>query len=153
MSVRVQRLLGLAATIMLVAQAGAADLPRVGYVALNIGDEKRALDFYVGLVGMEERGRITPLPALTEILLGFGKDPKDAGVLLVHRADHDKPYDVGDGFSRTIINVADIDAMMKKMSDGGVKIVRPVTEMKSLKLKYAMVKDPDGYTVEFVQSQ
>ena len=150
---RTQKILGIVVAMMFMGQANTAELPRVGYVALNVSDEKRALDFYVGLVGMEERSRITPLPALTEILLGFGKDPKDAGVLLVHRADHDKPYEVGDGFSRTIINVANIETVMKKMSDAGVNVVRPVTEMKSLKLKYAMVKDPDGYTVEFVQSQ
>jgi lactoylglutathione lyase len=141
----------LAASLLLVRQAVSADLPRVAYVALNVADEKRAMDFYVGLIGMELRTRITPLPNLTETLLGF-KDSQAAGVLLVRRGDRDKPYEVGDGFSRTIIDVSNIDALMKKLTDAGVKVVRPVTAMPSLKLKYAMVKDPDGYTVEFVQT-
>lgn len=141
----------LAASLLLARQAASADLPRVAYVALNVADEKRAMDFYVGLIGMELRTRITPVPNLTETLLGF-KDSQAAGVLLVRRGDRDKPYEVGDGFSRTIIDVNNIDALMKKLSDAGVKVVRSVTAMPSLKLKYAMVKDPDGYTVEFVQS-
>ena len=141
----------LVASLLLVCQAVSADLPRVAYVALNVADEKRAMDFYVGLIGMELRARITPVPNLTETLLGF-KDSQAAGVLLVRRGDRDKPYEVGDGFSRTIIDVNNIDALMKRLTDAGVKVVRSVTAMPSLKLKYAMVKDPDGYTVEFVQS-
>jgi lactoylglutathione lyase len=133
--------------------AHAADSPRIGYVALNVADEKRALDFYVGLMGMQERRRIAPLPTLTEILLGFGTDSHDAGVLLVLHGDRTKAYEVGDGFSRTIINVTNIDAVMKRLIDGGVKVTKAITEMKSLKLKYAMVKDPDGYTVELVQAE
>ena len=59
--------------------------PRLSYVALNAYDEKRALEFYKGVLGMVERRRITPKPALTEILLGFTQDSSDPGVLLVMR--------------------------------------------------------------------
>jgi catechol 2,3-dioxygenase-like lactoylglutathione lyase family enzyme len=151
------RLLSLAGGLLLSWGALSADLPRVGYVAINVADEKRSMDFYVGLLGMELRERVSA-PTLSETALQFGKDERDTGVLLVHRTDRAKPYDVGDGFSRTIINVANIEAVMKRLADAGVKVVKPITELpnmktnwRTLKLKYAMVKDPDDYTVELVQ--
>jgi lactoylglutathione lyase len=125
--------------------------PRLSYVALNVFDEKRALDFYVGVLGMTERRRVVPNPALTEILLGFTQDSSDPGLLLVVRGGRDKPYDVGDGFSRFILDVANLDKTVKHLTDAGIKLFRPVTEVKDLNLRYAMVRDPDGYLIEFVQ--
>jgi lactoylglutathione lyase len=125
--------------------------PRLSYLALNVSDEKRALDFYVGVLGMSERRRVVPIPTLTEILLGFTKNPDDPGVLLMVRTGRDKPYEMGDAFSRFIIDVPNLDAMVKRLSDAGVKLFRPITEVKDLQLKYAMVKDPDGFTIELIQ--
>jgi lactoylglutathione lyase len=125
--------------------------PRVSYVALNVFDEKRALDFYIGVLGMSERRRVVPNPALTEILLGFTKNPQDPGVLLIVRAGRDKPYELGDGFSRFIVEVANLESTVKHLTDAGVKLARSITEVKDLQLRYAMVKDPDGYLIEFVQ--
>jgi lactoylglutathione lyase len=125
--------------------------PRLSYVALNVLDEKRSLDFYVGVLGMSERRRIAPNAAFKEILLGFTQSPDDAGVLLVVRAGRDKPYEIGDGFSRFILHVANLDAIAKHLADAGVKLVRPITEVKDPPLRYAMLKDPDGYLIELVQ--
>jgi lactoylglutathione lyase len=125
--------------------------PRLSYVALNVSNEKRALDFYVGVLGMSERRRVVPIPALTEILLGFTKNPDDPGVLLMVRTGRDKPYEMGDAFSRFIIDVPNLEIMVKRLSDAGIKLLRPITEVKDLQLKYAMVKDPDGFTIELIQ--
>lgn len=125
--------------------------PRLSYVALNVFDEKRALDFYIGVMGMAERRRITPSPAIKEIVLGFTVNPQDPGVLLVVRAGRDKPYEVGDGFSRFILDVANLDAMVKRISTAGVTMLRPITDVTELKLRYAILKDPDGYAIELVQ--
>jgi lactoylglutathione lyase len=125
--------------------------PRLSYVALNVYDEKRALDFYKGVLRMTERRRIVPNPALTEILLGFTQDSSDPGVLLVIRGGRDKPYEIGDGYSRFILDVANLDRTVKQLTDSGIKLYRPMTEVKDLNLRYAMVKDPDGYLIEFVQ--
>jgi lactoylglutathione lyase len=125
--------------------------PRLSYVALNVFDEKRALDFYIGVMGMMERRRITPSPAFKEIVLGFTANMDDPGVLLVVRAGRDKPYEVGDGFSRFILDVTNLEAVVKHISNAGVTMVRPITEVKDLKLRYAILKDPDGYSIELVQ--
>jgi lactoylglutathione lyase len=143
-------------------QAARADAPQapteeiraqLAYTSYYVLDQKRALDFYVGQLGMLERQRITPSPGVTEIVLGFDKEPGSPGILLMHKADRTTPYTIGDGFSRTIIHVSDIKAIVQKLTQAGVTIVRPPTEVASLKLTYAMVRDPDGYLIEFIQTQ
>ena len=132
--------------------AARADTPSLAYTSYYVLDQKRALDFYVGLLGMSERQRITPSPGLTEIVLGFDKEPNTPGILLMHKAERTTPYTIGDGFSRTIIHVSDIKAMVQRLTQAGVKIARPPTEVASLKLTYAMVRDPDGYLIEFIET-
>lgn len=140
-------------------QAAHADTPQpaairsqLAYTSYYVLDQKRALDFYVGLLGMTERQRITPSAGVTEIVLGFDKEPKSPGILLMHRADRMTPYTIGDGFSRTIIHVSDVKAMVQRLTQAGVTIARPPTEVASLKLTYAMVRDPDGYLIEFIET-
>ena len=123
----------------------------LAYTSYYVLDEKRALDFYIGQLGMVERQRITPSPGVTEIVLGFDKE-RTPGILLMHHADRTTPYEIGDGFSRTIIHVSDVKAMVQKLTDAKVAIVRPPTEVATLKLTYAMVRDPDGYLIEFIQT-
>jgi lactoylglutathione lyase len=129
----------------------AAIKSQLAFTSYYVLDQKRALDFYVGLLGMSERQRITPSTGVTEIVLGFDKDPNTPGILLMHRADRTTPYQIGDGFSRTIIHVSDVQAMVQRLTQAGVAIVRPPTEVANLKLTYAMVRDPDGYLIEFIQ--
>lgn len=126
--------------------------PRLSYVALNVFEEKRSLDFYVGVLGMSERRRVVPNASFKEILLGFTPNPDDPGVLLVVRAGRDKPYEIGDGYSRCILHVANLDIIVKHLSDAGIKLARPITDVQDLKLRYAMIKDPDGYLIELVQT-
>ena len=42
--------------------------------------------------------------------------------------------------------------MVQRLTQAGVAIVRPPTEVANLKLTYAMVRDPDGYLIEFIQT-
>ena len=135
------------------AASPAAIKSELAYTSYSVLDQKRALDFYVGLLGMTERQRITPSPGVTEIVLGFDKEPNTPGILLMHKADRTTPYQIGDGFSRTIIHVSDIKAIVQKLTQADVTIVRPPTEVASLKLTYSLVRDPDGWMIEFIQTQ
>jgi len=132
--------------------ATAAIKSQLAFTSYYVLDQKRALDFYVGLLGMSEHQRITPSPGVTEIVLGFDQEPNTPGILLMHRADRTAPYTIGDGFSRTIIHVSDVQAMVQRLTQAGVAIVRPPTEVANLKLTYAMVRDPDGYLIEFIET-
>jgi lactoylglutathione lyase len=150
MNVRILATL-VAACSLATASAAPAIKAELAYTSYYVLDQKRALDFYVGLLGMSERQRITPSPGVTEIVLGFDQE-RTPGILLMHRADRTTPYQIGDGFSRTIIHVSDLKAMVQKLTDAKVAIVRPPTEVADLKLAYAMVRDPDGYLIEFIET-
>ena len=150
---RIPGILGaLAAGLMAAHTLAAAEPPRLSYVALNVLDEKRSLDFYESALGMSERRRITPNASFKEILLGFGPNPDDAGVLLVVRSGRTQPYQLGDGYSRFILHVPDLDAVAKHLADLGLKLEQPIREVKELKLRYTMLKDPDGYLIELLQT-
>ncbi len=41
---------------------------------------------------------------------------------------------------------------MQKLTAAGVPVARQPTEVASLKLTYSMVRDPDGYLIEFIQT-
>lgn len=135
------------------ATAAPAVHAQLAYTSYYVLDEKRALDFYIGQLGMVERQRITPSPGVTEIVLGFDKEPNTPGILLMHKADRTTPYQIGDGFSRTIIHVSDIKAIVERLTKAGVTIVRPPTAVANLKLTYSLVRDPDGWMIEFIQTQ
>ena len=42
--------------------------------------------------------------------------------------------------------------MVERLTNAGVTILRPPTEVANLKLTYAMVRDPDGWLIEFIQT-
>jgi hypothetical protein len=42
--------------------------------------------------------------------------------------------------------------MVQRLTQAQVAIVRAPTEVASLKLTYAMVRDPDGYLIEFIET-
>ena len=46
-----------------------------------------------------------------------------------------------------------IKAMVERLTQAGVTIVRQPTEVANLKLTYALVRDPDGWLIEFIQTQ
>lgn len=123
-------------------------LPRIGFVSFYVLDLQRSLSFYVEQLGMREVGRI-PLPGgILEVLLAFGDG---AGVMLMHDPRRTTPYERGDGFSRFTINVAEVRPLIQRLEAGGVQVVVPPRVVEQLKLTYALVRDPDGYTIEFIE--
>lgn len=125
--------------------------PRIGFVSFNVLDLSRSLEFYVKQLGMREQGRI-PLPnGIREIILGFGNVAEQAGIILMFNEKRKTPYEHGDAFSRFVIRVSDVRGVVKRLSERGVPVVVEPTTVEQLKLTYALVRDPDGYLIEFIQ--
>jgi lactoylglutathione lyase len=122
--------------------------PRVTHVAYHVADIDRALAFYSGLLGMKEVMRIPLGEGLQEVILGF-PDSQAAGVILMWHADKKDARSLGNGYSRLVLNVSDVDAAIELLAKRGTPVVTQPTRYGSL--KFAMVKDPDGYVIELLQ--
>jgi lactoylglutathione lyase len=121
--------------------------PRITHVAYHVSDIDRALAFYVGVLGLKEQMRI-PLPGGEhEVVLGF-PDSKGGGLILMWNTERPTKYALGDGYSRFILNVSDVDAALTQLTAQGVRVVSPATDAGPM--RYAMIADPDGYTIELL---
>jgi predicted enzyme related to lactoylglutathione lyase len=60
-----------------------------------------------------------------------------------------KPYELGDSYSRFVMMVSDLDGALEHVVCNGAPVVTPATQAGPM--RYAMVKDPDGYVLELLQ--
>ena len=123
--------------------------PRVGMVSYHVADIQRSLDFYVGVLGMTERGRFPGVgPDEHELVLSY---PGSAGawVMLMWNSKRSDPYKKGDGYSRFTIVVSDANAAMSYLQQRDVPVLVPVSAANNV--LWAVVKDPDGYMIELLQ--
>ena len=122
--------------------------PRIAFVTYNVADVDRALAFYVGLLGMQEQMRFPIGGGVNEVVLGF-PDSKGSGLILMFKDAPSPPVVHGDGYSRFVIRVSDIDAAVAALVERGVSLQTPPTDAGSL--RFAMIRDPDGYLIELLQ--
>jgi lactoylglutathione lyase len=122
--------------------------PRLTHVAYHVADIDRALGFYVGVLGFKEQMRFPLGDNLFEAVLGF-PDGKGAGLLLMWSTARSAPYQLGDGYSRLVINVSDVDAVVAYLERHDTPIVAQPRQAGAF--RYALVKDPDGYVIEILQ--
>jgi catechol 2,3-dioxygenase-like lactoylglutathione lyase family enzyme len=122
--------------------------PRVSHVAYHVADIERALAFYKGVLGLQEQLRLPLGGGLQEVILGF-PNAQGAGVILMWNTEQPAAREHGNGYSRFVLNVSDIDAAMTHLLAHDVPVVTPISSVGAM--KYAMVKDPDGYVIELLQ--
>jgi lactoylglutathione lyase len=122
--------------------------PRLTHVAYHVADIDRALGFYVGVLGFKEQMRFPLGDNVFEAVLGF-PDGKGAGLLLMWSTERSQPYQLGDGYSRLVINVSDVEAVVAYLERHDTTIVMQPRQVGAF--RYALVKDPDGYVIEILQ--
>ena len=122
--------------------------PRVAYVAYHVADIDRALAFYVGVLGLKELMRMPLGNGEQEVVLAFPESP-GAGVILMWNTERKAPYQPGDGYSRVVLTVKDLDAAMALLTRHETRIAKPPTDAGPM--RYAIVLDPDGYSIELLQ--
>jgi lactoylglutathione lyase len=122
--------------------------PRLSFVAYHVADIERAIGFYVGVLGFKEQSRFPIGDGVFEAVLGF-PDSKGAGLLLMWSEKRSDPYQQGEGYSRLVINVSDVDAAVAHVARHNTPIVSKPRQAGAF--YYAMIKDPDGYVIELLQ--
>jgi len=118
-------------------------------IGVLVSDIKASLDFYQTTLGLEFVGE-TPLPFGTMHRLRFGTsdfkliDPKK----VPPKGPAGLPKQLG--FRYVTFQVANLSEVCAALREKGVEFAIPETELMP-GVRIAMVKDPDGNTVEFVQ--
>jgi lactoylglutathione lyase len=122
--------------------------PRISHVAYHVADIERALAFYVGVLGLKELMRFPLGKGEHEVILTF-PESKGVGLILMWNTERKTPYQGGDAYSRLIINVSDVDAVLAQLARHDVRVTRPASDAGTM--RFAMLEDPDGYTIELLQ--
>jgi lactoylglutathione lyase len=129
-----------------------AKVPRVLHTMLRVSDPKAALEFYVDLIGMKlidvfevEANR------LTAYFLAFDETQVDGFLELAYVEGADTPYSHGTGYGHVSIGAPDFASLVAKLEATGVEFVVKPMRLFPGGPQLTLVKDPDGYVVEFIQ--
>lgn len=120
-------------------------------LGVYVSDIQASLDFYQGLLGLEKEGE-SDMPMGKMHRLKFG----DSAFKLI---DPKKVPPAGAtgmgaqlGFRYVTFQVSNLSEICTELTEKGIKFAVPETEIMP-GVRIAMVKDPDGNTVEFVQRE
>jgi lactoylglutathione lyase len=115
------------------------------HTMLRVQDLDRALDFFVGKLGLEElRRHEVPQGRFTLVFLAPPGQP-DAQVELTYNWDTEE-YGGGRNFGHLAYEVDDIYALCQRLMDKGVTINRPPRDG-----RMAFVRSPDNISIELLQ--
>ena len=118
------------------------------FVSYRVTDLDRSLDFYTAL-GYTELGSSAGGDGGRLVFLKFPEEPA-ASLELVHRPDGGR-VDVGSGFDHLAIQVDDLDAGIKRMTEAGLEPEPLQYPAGPGGPKTSMLTDPDGYRIELVE--
>jgi len=118
-------------------------------VGIFVGDVKKSLDFYHGILGLEKIEELpTPFGTLHRLRFGASDiklmDPKKvptAGAIGLEKQL---------GFRYLTFVIRDLSGLCAALKQKGVEFTIPETEVRP-GTRIAMVKDPDGNIIEFVE--
>ena len=116
---------------------------------LGVSDLERSVDFYSRVLGMVELRRVK-VSYMDEVIIGFeGRPP----LVLMHYTDG-SVRNYKDNPVKLVIYVDDPVDLFERVKAEGLPVVRepgPSAEMDGAII--ALIKDPDGYVLEFIQRQ
>lgn len=124
---------------------------RILHTMIRVGDLKRSLEFYTGVLGMTLiRQKDYPSGKFTLAFVGYGSEEDSAVIELTHNWDQDR-YDIGNGFGHIALGVPDVAETCEAIRAKGGKITREPGPMKHGGGIIAFIEDPDGYKIELIQ--
>lgn len=118
-------------------------------VGLHVTDLDRSVDFYTNVLGMQQVARYE-FEGVTEVLVGYGPQGESPSLVLVDRAGHPSPVDVGTGFDRVLLMVDDLHAVCERLRAFGCAVTRDPAQPAGIPVILAMATDPDGYGLELL---
>jgi lactoylglutathione lyase len=128
--------------------------PRFLHTMIRVKNFDDALRFYIDGLGMKVLDRFD-IEVSRNTLMFLGFEGYDAGgcVELVHPWDAQDEYTHGTGYGHISVGVPNVGEMLKKLTDMGFKMTRPITVLIKGGPEVAFVADSDGYQVELIQTE
>ncbi len=136
-------LVGVVLALVLAAPV-AAEAPRLGAVAINVSDLKRAADFYVAALDLKQAGA-HETPAFTEVFLSSADDEAGASLVLVQS----KSAPVDTSAVRLIFFVDSAADALAELEAAGATEIRTPSPAGNMLIAFA--RDPDGHLVEVIE--
>jgi len=125
---------------------------RLLHTMIRVGDLERSIAFYTQALGMKLlRRKDFPGGAFTLAFLGYDDEASSAVIELTHNWDTSS-YELGNGFGHIAIGTDDIVAACDRVRANGGQVTREPGPMKHGSTVIAFVKDPDGYSIEFIEN-
>jgi len=124
---------------------------RVLHTMIRVGDLDRSIAFYTEALGMTlMRRHDYPEGRFTLAFVGYGDEASTAVIELTHNWETSS-YDQGDGFGHIALGTEDIVGACDRVREYGGLVTREPGPMKHGTTVIAFAKDPDGYTIEFIE--
>ncbi len=117
---------------------------------INVDDLDRSVEFYTTVLGLDEKTKID-LGEMHEVLVG-GADDRHS-ILLVKHADRREAPAPGTGFEKIVLVTDDVDALYERVVASGGTPEKAPWLIEKMKIRIALVRDPDGYLIELIEQQ
>ncbi len=125
---------------------------RILHTMLRVGDLDRSIKFYTNVLGMKLlRKSENKEYAYTLAFIGYADESESAVIELTYNWDTSE-YDLGNAYGHIAIGTDDIYATCEEIRSAGGEIIREPGPVKGGTTEIAFVKDPDGYSIELINS-
>ena len=125
---------------------------RILHTMLRVGDLARSVDFYTCVLGMRVlRTTDRPDQKYSLAFVGYGDESQHAVLELTYNYGVDR-YDIGSAYGHVAIAVDDAAAACAAVRAKGGTVTREAGPVKGGTTVIAFVQDPDGYTIELIET-
>lgn len=121
------------------------------HTMIRVVDLEKSVDFYTNVLGMKKISEfVSEEYRFTLVFVGF--DENGPMIELTYNWDTDS-YDLGNGFGHLALGSDDIYAACDRIKAAGGNVTREPGPMQGGTTHIAFVKDPNGYSIELVQTE
>jgi len=125
---------------------------RILHTMLRVGDLDRSINFYTNVLGMKLlRKSDNKEYEYTLAFIGYA-DESDSTVIELTYNWGTSEYDLGTAYGHIAISTDDIYETCEEIRRAGGEIIREPGPVKGGTTEIAFVKDPDGYSIELINS-
>jgi lactoylglutathione lyase len=131
-----------------------AEVPRLLHSMIRIRDIDASLNFYCAGLGMRLLDRYDFESHRFSILfLSFDDYATGPALELTYNWEVEEPYSHGSGYGHVALGVPDIEGTVARLTVHGGTVTRTLYRLVELGPLMAFVKDPDGYSIELIQTR